>query len=124
MVLTENHKQIRAILATGEAKSLMGSVQVAITPLHQALHLIDGTSARALSAILTLVERKGREGQAIGATEALTNGIDEIHQNDRQKDPRHRGVAGRSVARPILDLSSHFRGPVFQNLGRPGDENV
>jgi hypothetical protein len=54
------------------------------------VHRSEGTSARALSAILTLVERKGREGQALGATEALSNG------NARMFDiqPEVRGVGG------------------------------
>jgi hypothetical protein len=83
------------------------------------VHRSEGTSARALSAILTLVERKGREGQALGATEALSNGNARMFDIQPEVRGGGWGVAGRSVAHPILDVNPLFRGLFRRNPSLP-----
>jgi hypothetical protein len=77
-----------------------------------------GFRARCYVTFNTLSGKDAREA-TIGATEALTNGNARMFEIQPKTRPGGGGGGGRSVARPILDLLRHFRGPALQNLGGP-----
>lgn len=79
----------------------------------------EGVFARDVAASFTVYLLEEREGQAIGATEALSNGIARMFEIQPEKDRGGVGVAGRSVARPIIDVNPVFRGLFRRKTGLP-----
>jgi hypothetical protein len=64
------------------------------------------------------------EGQAIGETQALANGIPRYSNRAGKKTPGRVPVGGTNPARPILDVTAHFRGPALENLAAACPEKV
>jgi hypothetical protein len=65
-----------------------------------------------------------RGNQAIGAIEALAMQQSRFPRIEPEARGVWVGVAGRSFARPILDLFAFFRGPALKNLAAVGSEKV
>jgi hypothetical protein len=85
----------------------------------------EGIYARGLPHSKTFIGSNGaHEGQAIGATEALAMRQSRMLEIEPEARGVWVGVAGRSFARPILDLFAFFRGPAFKNLAAAGSKNL